>query len=154
AEHTRAVVIVALHTGMRLGEILNLRPGDLDFHANCILIRDSKNGERRHVPMDATLHGLLRARARECATEYLFQSTRRDDRFVELRKSFRNARIRARLTDLHFHDLRHTFASHFMMAGGDLYVLKEILGHKSITMTQRYAHLSPAYKRAIVDRMN
>jgi hypothetical protein len=54
---------------------------------------------------------------------------------------------------LHFHDLRHTFASRWMMNGGDLYVLKEILGHKSITMTQRYAHLSPAFKQAMVDRM-
>ena len=55
--------------------------------------------------------------------------------------------------DLHFHDLRHTFASQWMMAGGELYSLKDILGHKTIAMTQRYAHLSPAYKRAMVDRM-
>jgi hypothetical protein len=57
------------------------------------------------------------------------------------------------MPDLHFHDLRHTFASHWVMSGGDLYVLKDILGHKSIVMTQRYAHLSPAYKRTMVDRM-
>jgi hypothetical protein len=54
---------------------------------------------------------------------------------------------------LHFHDLRHTFASQWVMSGGDLYVLKDILGHKSIVMTQRYAHLSPEYKRSMVDRM-
>ena len=54
---------------------------------------------------------------------------------------------------LHFHDLRHTFASRWVMSEGDLCVLKEILGHKSIAMTQRYAHLSPAHKRAMVDKM-
>ena len=60
----------------------------------------------------------------------------------------RGARTRAALSDL-----RHTFASHWMMNGGDLYVLKDILGHKSVAMTQRYAHLSPAYKRAMVIQM-
>ena len=65
-----------------------------------------------------------------------------------------NSCKRASLTDLHFHDLRHTFASQFVMAGGDLYILKEILGHKSITMTQRYAHLSPAYKAKATDHLN
>jgi Phage integrase family len=54
---------------------------------------------------------------------------------------------------LHFHDLRHTFASQWVMSGGDLYLLKEILGHKSIAMTQRYAHLSPAHKQAMVSKM-
>ena len=70
-----------------------------------------------------------------------------------LQHGFRKALVRAGLTDLHFHDLRHTFASQWMMAGGDLYALKDILGHKSISMTQRYAHLSPAYRRSMVDRM-
>jgi site-specific recombinase XerD len=72
----------------------------------------------------------------------------------EIRGAFKNACERASISDLHFHDLRHTFASHWMMAGGDLYVLKSILGHKSIVMTQRYAHLSPEFKRAAVDRMD
>ena len=75
-------------------------------------------------------------------------------RFLEIRGAFKNACERAGISDLHFHDLRHTFASQWMMAGGDLYVLKSILGHKSIVMTQRYAHLSPEFKRAAVDRMD
>jgi integrase-like protein len=78
----------------------------------------------------------------------------RGGRIVDVRTGFLNSCKRASLTDLHFHDLRHTFASQFMMAGGDLYILKEILGHKSITMTQRYAHLSPTYKIKAIDRMN
>ncbi|HLV94905.1 MAG TPA: site-specific integrase [Candidatus Acidoferrales bacterium] len=64
-----------------------------------------------------------------------------------LQQRFREALGRAGLSDPHFHDLRHTFASQWMMAGGDLYVLKSILGHKSIAMTQRYAHLSRGYKK-------
>ena len=67
---------------------------------------------------------------------------------------FKNACKRAGIADLHFHDLRHSYASNFMMAGGDIYTLQLLLGHKSINMTQRYAHLSPAYKVKAIDRMN
>src|SRR5438132_1420977 len=153
APHIRAMVSVALHSGMRLGEILNLRWYDLDFASGFILVRDSKNGESRHVPMDATLSALFRAYSHRLGTDLVFSSSR-GGRIVDVRTGFLNSCKRAELTDLHFHDLRHTFASQFVMAGGDLYILKEILGHKSITMTQRYAHLSPTYKIKAIDRIN
>ena len=153
APHIRALVTVALHSGMRLGEILNLRRHDLDFASGFILVRDSKNGESRHVPADATLFALFRAYPHRPSTDLVFSSSS-GGHIVDVRTGFQNACKRAGLTDLHFHDLRHTFASQFVMAGGDLYILKEILGHKSITMTQRYAHLSPTYKIKAIDRMN
>src|SRR5438132_12750434 len=153
APHIRAVVTVALHSGMRLGEILNLRWHDLDFASGFILVRDSKNGESRHVAHDATLSALFRAYPRRLGADLVFSSSS-GGRIVDVRTGFLNSCKRAELTDLHFHDLRHTFASQFVMAGGDLYILKEILGHKSITMTQRYAHLSPTYKIKAIDRMN
>ena len=84
--------------------------------------------------------------------DYVFPSPT-GERLSCNQKAFRHARARAGLADFHFHDLRHTFASQWMMNGGDLYALRGILGHKSIAMTQRYAHLSPAYQRAMVDRM-
>ena len=153
APHIRALVGVALHSGMRLGEILNLRWYDLDFSSGFILVRDSKNGESRHVPMDATLFALFRAYPHRPSTDLVFSSSS-GGHIVDVRTGFLNSCKRAGLIDLHFHDLRHTFASQFVMSGGDLYILKEILGHKSITMTQRYAHLSPTYKIKAIDRMN
>src|SRR5437867_4972602 len=153
APHIRALVTVALHSGMRLGEILDLHWYDLDFASGFILVRDSKNGESRHVPMDATLFAFFRAYPHRPGTDLVF-SSRCGGHIVDVRTGFLNSCKRAGLTDLHFHDLRHTFASQFVMAGGDLYILKEILGHKSITMTQRYAHLSPTYKIKAIDRMN
>src|SRR5437588_971360 len=153
APHIRAMVSVALHSGMRLGEILNLRWYDLDFSSGFILVRDSKNGESRHVPMDATLFALFRAYPHRLGTDLVFSSPA-GGHIVDVRTGFLNSCKRAGLIDLHFHDLRHTFASQFVMSGGDLYILKEILGHKSITMTQRYAHLSPTYKIKAIDRMN
>src|SRR5438552_13651660 len=153
APHIRALVSVALHSGMRLGEILNLHWRDLDFASGFILVRDSKNGESRHVPMDATLFALFRAYPHRLGTDLVFSSPA-GGHIVDVRTGFLNSCKRAGLIDLHFHDLRHTFASQFVMSGGDLYILKEILGHKSITMTQRYAHLSPTYKSKAIDRMN
>ena len=153
APHIRALVTVALHSGMRLGEILDLHWYDLDFASGFILVRDSKNGESRHVPMDATLFALFRAYPHRLGTDLVFSSPA-GGHIVDVRTGFLNSCKRAGLIDLHFHDLRHTFASQFVMSGGDLYILKEILGHKSITMTQRYAHLSPTYKIKAIDRMN
>src|SRR5437016_6755867 len=153
APHIRAMVSVALHSGMRLGEILNLRWRDLDFASGFILVRDSKNGESRHVPMDTILFALFRAYPRRVGADLVFSSSS-GGRIVDVRTGFLNSCKRAGIADFHFHDLRHTFASQFVMAGGDLYILKEILGHKAINMTQRYAHLSPTYKVKAIDRMN
>jgi integrase len=153
APHTRAIVTVALHSGMRLGEILSLRWGDLDFQSNFILVRDSKNGQARHVPMDATTGALLAAYERRPGSDFIFPS-KTGGRLTDIKVGFRNARARAGITDLRFHDLRHSFASHFMMAGGEIYTLQQILGHKTASMTARYSHLSPAYKVKAIDRMN
>jgi integrase len=152
ASHIRAMVTIALHTGMRRGEILNLEEQDIDFGSGSITIRDSKNGQPRHVPMDSTVRDLLSGYIPTAGSKHVFP-TASGVRRSTVQKAFRNARIRAGMLHLHFHDLRHTFASHWVMSGGDLYVLRDILGHKSIQMTQRYAHLSPTYKRAMVDRM-
>ena len=103
--------------------------------------------------MDATLSALFRAYPHRPGTDLVFFSSR-GGRIVDVRTGFLNSCKRAGLTDLHFHDLRHTFASQFMMSGGDLYILKELLGHKSIAMTERYSHLSPTYKIKAINRMN
>jgi integrase len=152
ASHIRAMVTMALHTGMRRGEILNLTWQDIDLDSGSITIRDSKNGQPRHIPMDSTVRDLLSGYIPTSGSSHVF-SCASGGRRSTVQRAFRNARIRAGMPDLHFHDLRHTFASHWVMSGGDLYVLKDILGHKSIVMTQRYAHLSPAFKRTMVDRM-
>lgn len=115
-------------------------------------MRDTKNGDTRHVPMDSTVVTPLRNWFHTAGSEFVFTNLA-GGRIGWLQNGFGKALGRAGLSDLHFHDLRHTFASQWMMAGGDLYVLKTILGHKSIAMTQRYAHLSPSYKKAMVERM-
>jgi site-specific recombinase XerD len=105
------------------------------------------------VPLDATLTDFFAVYPRRPETELIFASSS-GSRLKDIRGGFLNACSRAGIIDLHFHDLRHCFSSFFVASGGDLYVLKEILGHKLIQMTQRYAHLSPAYKVKAIDRMN
>jgi integrase len=149
----RAVVHILLHTGMRLGEALNLRWQDIDFSVGLILIRDSKNGQPRHIPMDAAVVDLLNSYPRHPTSDLVFANAH-GGKFKGIREGFKNARDRAGLVDLRAHDLRHTFASQWVMAGGDLYLLKEILGHKSILMTQRYSHLSPQFTRSAVNLLD
>jgi site-specific recombinase XerD len=71
--------------------------------------------------------------------------------YQDVKRSFHTALRRSGIKDFHFHDLRHTFASHLVMAGVDLTTVKELLGHKTLTMTLRYAHLAPTHKVKAVD---
>ena len=72
-------------------------------------------------------------------------------KYGDIKRSFKTALRRAGIKDFHFHDLRHTFASHLVMAGVDLTTVSKLLGHKSITMTLRYAHLAPSHVKNAVD---
>lgn len=107
----------------------------------------------RFVPVDSLLMSELRTWYRARRSEFVF--TWGNGRQVQdFRMSFDSALRKIGVVDFHFHDLRHTFASHFIMSGGDLYTLKEILRHKTILMTQRYAHLSQARKREVAKVMD
>ena len=116
AKIVKHIVTIALHTGMRSGEIRNIQWRDVDFDAGFIIIRDSKNGESRHVPMDLTLVELFRNHPRTPGSDFVFNNSA-GRRLGWLQHGFRKALVRAELQDLHFHDLRHTFASQWMMAG-------------------------------------
>jgi integrase len=153
----RPVVLTALHTGFRKSELLSLTWQDVDFQRRMITVQAAyaKNGETRSLPMTATVTKTLRAfplAATSTASVFL---TYRGLPYRNLRKVFVAACRRAGVTDMTFHDLRHTFASRLVMAGVDLPTVKELMGHKSIAMTMRYAHLSHSHKRsavAVLDR--
>jgi len=140
------VVTFALHTGMRMGEVLALTWRGVDFTRRTVMVIRSKNGERRTIPLNQTVMDVLRQKAkiRSLETELVFCS----QAFTpmesgHLRRAFRLALGKARIDDFHFHDLRHTFATRLVQAGVDLYKVQRLLGHKSPVMTQRYAHHYP-----------
>ena len=150
----RPLVIVALHTGMRRGELANLRWQDVDFHTRTLVVQQSKSGEGRRVPMNRVVVATLRALRRERQAFGGLVFTSPEGRFLHnFGRAWWKAVSAAEITDLRFHDLRHTAASRLVMAGVDLYTVKEILGHKTLVMTQRYSHLSPEHQRQAVERL-
>ncbi|HUO04420.1 MAG TPA: site-specific integrase [Candidatus Binataceae bacterium] len=162
----RPLVIAAIHTGMRRGELLNLKWQDVDFVSGTIFVSRSKSGEGRRIPMSPTardtleaMRGKRRARRhlqvvdRRNASPYVFTAPR-GGMEMNLARSWYPALERAELDDLRFHDLRHTFASRLVMMGVPLYEVQTLLGHKTPAMTLRYAHLSPANLRAAVARLD
>ncbi|MEN2994231.1 MAG: site-specific integrase [Thermodesulfovibrio sp.] len=151
-DHLYPIVFTAINTGMRKGEILNLKWSNVDLKNGIILVEKTKNNERREIPMNDSLKALFRRlySQRRLDTEYVFINPQNGKRYVDLKKSFNTACKKAGLKDFHFHDLRHTFASQLVMSGVDLKTVQELLGHKTINMTLRYAHLSEAHKKEAV----
>jgi integrase len=150
-KHLKPIVITALNTGMRRGEILGLQRKHLDLTHGFILLDKTKNGDRREIPINKTMQELFESIPKRLDSTYIFCHKESGLPYGDIKHSFDKARKRTKLDDLHFHDLRHTFASHLVMAGVDLTTVKELLGHKDIKMTLRYAHLAPSHKMKAVD---
>jgi integrase len=144
---------ISLHTGMRLSEQYNLQWSWIDFSTRVLTIPRSKHGELRHVPLnDAAVNALQAARSQSNGSLYVFLN-RFGERLCTPRKWFEDAVAAARVPNYTWHTNRHTFASWLVMAGVDLRTVQELLGHKSITTTMRYAHLAPTHQLAAVQRL-
>jgi len=143
----RAIVLIALTTGMRMAEIFGLTWSDLRYSEGVIAVRSKlKGGKIRYVPMTPELATELRKYPAVIGEEHLFPP-KRDAKGERQRVegSFATILDLAEIQNFRFHDLRHTFASWYMMNGGDLYELAKILGHSNIRMTERYAKLGKAH---------
>jgi len=152
--HLRPVIVTAINTGMRREEILSLEwEKHIDLKHGFILLDRTKNGDRREIPINRTLRETLQALSRRIDTPYVF-TDREGNRFKSLHHSFASAYRRASIKDFRFHDLRHTFASRLVMSGADITAVRELLGHKSLQMTLRYAHLAPSHKVAAISLLD
>jgi integrase len=143
SEHLKPILITAVSTGMRRGEILNLKWKHVDFSTGFIRVENSKNGEARNIPLNPylkdTLMKLMTGRNPE---DYVF--IRKDGKRITcFKEAFKVACSKAGITDFRFHDTRHVAASLLAAGGCDIITLQYILGHKTLAMTQRYAHLIP-----------
>ena len=149
---------VVLYTGMRFGEAQALAWSAVDFENRLITVRRSycnvskvirettKNGKIRHVPLDEAIHDdLLEAHANRRNDLVLTLNDRMIDKSNLRNRYFYRDMKEAGVSRIRFHDLRHTYASHFMMSGGNVYTLQAILGHSDIKMTSRYAHLAKTH---------
>jgi integrase len=144
--HLRPIVEVALLTGMRRGEVLGLRWEDI--RGNFIYLKGdkTKSAKARQIPVNEELSGIFGKvrQAKGLKSEYVFCNDQ-GGKFHDVRSSFANVLKRAKIEDFTFHDLRHTFASYFVMGGGSLTTLQKLLGHATLAMTMRYAHLSKGH---------
>jgi integrase len=138
---------------MRKGEILGLKWRDVDIQRNTIHLLDTKNGEKRDVPMNDITQKTIIGVLKHPDSQYIF-CNKEGQPYGDIKKSFLTAIRKAGIINFHFHDLRHTFASHLVMSGVDLNTVRELLGHKTLEMTLRYSHLSPDHKKRAVDILN
>lgn len=147
-------MIVALSTGGRRNEI-GVRWPDVDFTRRSITLFETKNDEIRSLPLVGHAFDLMLARSkvRRIDTDMVFPSYKAGQP-IDLRKSFETALKRAGVKNFRWHDLRHTTASYLAMNGASLAEIAEVLGHKTLAMVKRYAHLSQAHTNRVVKSMN
>ncbi|HUX79477.1 MAG TPA: site-specific integrase [Alphaproteobacteria bacterium] len=150
------LVVLALSTGARYGELIKLRWDNIDWDRKVITLHDTKNKERRLLPLMHYALELMEAhnKARNMASDLVFPSPSNPMRPWNSRSSWLSALQKANIQNFRFHDLRHSCASYLAMNGASLAEIAEVLGHKTLQMVKRYAHLSEAHTAKVVQRMN
>lgn len=135
------VVMIAIYTGMRLGEIRRLVWADINMEKEIILVKKSKSGRARAIPIHSSLKKIL--------TPGIFPLN-----FTNHLRVFKRIRRNAKLTDIDWKTPRHTFASHLVMQGADIVTVAKLLGHSKISTTMIYAHLSQDHIKDSIKRLN
>lgn len=151
------VVVLALSTGMRQGEIMGLTWDDMDLNRGRAILHETKNNERRGVVITGHALEMLKelAKVRRIDSNFLFPSNgNRSQKPIDLRAPWEAALRKAEVEDFKFHDLRHSAASYLAMNGASLAEIAEVLGHKTLQMVKRYAHLSEGHTASVVESMN
>lgn len=144
------IVTIALQTGMRKSEILNLKWSNIDFEFGFIELLQTKSGKSRKIPISDKLSSVLNSIPHSC--EYVFNID--GNKIGDIKKTWNTLLKRADIQDFRFHDLRHTVATRMVEKGIDLVVVKEILGHADISTTMRYAHAVPERKKLAINILN
>ncbi|MDH5527715.1 MAG: site-specific integrase [Nitrospirota bacterium] len=145
-------VVVAISTGMRAGEQFGLTWDRVDLKAGRIRLEDTKNGERRTVPLTGHALEEMRGLIHQVDTPHVFPQAKGAGP-AGLRTQWEAVARAAELEDFRWHDLRHSFASELAMSGATLAELAEAMGHKTLAMVKRYAHLTEGHTSRVVERM-
>lgn len=153
--HLYLITVLALSTGMRQSEILSLTWSQLDFDRGVITLFKTKNGEVRVVPLLGFAQNILRehGKVRSLNNDHVFEGKGKSHAQFP-RSAWEKALAKAEIEDFTFHDTRHSAASELAMNGASLHEIAAVLGHKTLAMVQRYAHLSEAHTASVVASMN
>lgn len=146
SDHLTPLVLVALNTGLRRGELTSLAWSDVNGKMLTVQAGYAKSGTARHVPLNREALDVLTRWRRQKPDGRLFE-------VQSVKKAWAALMVDAGIKNFRFHDLRHAFASKLVMTGADLNTVRELLGHADIKMTLRYAHLAPEHKAAAVERV-
>jgi integrase len=153
-EHLRPIIVTALYTGMRRGEIFNLKWSDVDFKNSRLHIRESKSGRPRSIHIALNVRAEIeRLLPLASESEYVFGNPHTGQARTDLKNGFTAICKAAGITRLRFHDLRHTFATRLATASGNLVDVAHALGHSQISTTMRYAHAIPDRVAEAIDQM-
>ena len=149
------LVVLAISTGARKMEIASLKWQDIDLERGLIILHDTKNGEKRSLPLMSMAKDLMKEhhKNRNDQTDLVFPSNNLR-KPIDIRTPFETALKKARIDDFRWHDLRHSAASYLAMNGASLAEISAVLGHKTLNMVKRYAHLSDSHTAGVVERMN
>lgn len=150
-EHLRPIIIAALHTGMRLGEILSLRWDNIDMDKDIITLTQTKSNRVRYIPINNRLKETLKCVRLTNDRVFCDNNGRPMD---SIKTAFKNAVRRSGIRYCRFHDLRHSFITRLVEKGFNIVTVKELAGHADINTTMRYSHPAPEYKRQAVDVLN
>jgi integrase len=148
------IVLFALTTGMRRGELFGLRWSDVDLDRRVAILHNTKNGDRRSVPVVPEVAEMLRehGKVRRLDSDLIFASEGAADVWL-FDKAWYPALKAAKIKDFRFHDLRHSCASYLAMSGATTAEIAAVLGHRTLQMVKRYAHLSDQHTGAVIERM-
>jgi len=153
-EYLFLIVVLALSTGMRKSEILNLEWPDVDLQKERLTVHNTKNKERKVVPLSNLALDLMKKHVHRIDTDLVFPGRINKHKPIDIRTPWETALKTAEIGDFRFHDLRHSAASYLAMNGASLAEIAEVLGHKTLQMVSRYAHLSEAHTSRVVSSMN
>lgn len=147
-EWFKEIVIFALNTGMRIGEIVNLTWKDVDLFRKTITVLKTKSNKPRTIPINSKLYEILlrKSKVRSIVSDKVFSFTK-----AQIQNFWVATCKGLKIENLHFHDLRHTFATRLAQQGVDPYRIQLLLGHSTPTMTQRYAHHNVESLRSAVE---
>ncbi len=151
ADHLKPIIVTALNTGMRRGELLSLEWQAVDLQRKVITVEYSKSGKVRHIPINDRLLSELKGIQSDHKKGYLFNYNGK--RIKDIKTAFLKAVKRSGIRPCRFHDLRHTFATRLVLAGVDITTVNELLGHANISTTMRYAHPTPEHRQAAVGQL-
>lgn len=148
--------LLALSTGARRMEIMTLRWRQVELHRQLIVLERTKNGDRRSLPLAGPALAEMQrlAKVRRIDSDLVFPNPRAPQQPIDLSNAFEAALKEAGISDFRWHDLRHTAASYLAMNGASPAEIAEVLGHKTLQMVMRYAHLSTGHVASVVARMN